>query len=389
MNTTRTNEEDSKASEEEWKINKPTKTEQTAEENSTKQSIIVNDKMPRRQGPPRKWLMDRISGQSKYNDRDRPPGPCCWVPPCVGWSPSFFETNACCRIFGGIGVGDNESFRFWCLHLGFVANIGAMLLTAYACLSISLQYFLLSKASLEILQITQTTGDTVDTITIFTGLQGVAIDDPTRATSSTGQQIMVGYDDFCEFSNDGLVRYLDPTMDCNSCSSNYFSMNSVFSILMSVATFFPTFFSQQLRLYSGYDVNCVKNSFTLLGIITILLNLNVMLTYFFLCSKESFYEDGTVFFDAVNNAYDAPPVDSIENYWKVQYQRKWGLGLILLVAGTGLKLIDVLCNLAIATPNVTRDPKEQDIYETIVFASPSSDIPTDDDENNVDDPDPF
>lgn len=153
-------------------------------------------------------------------------------------------------------------------------------------------------------------------------------------------------------------------------------------------------------MYSGYDVNCVKNSLSLLGIITILLNLNVILTYFFLCSNQSFYEDGTVFFDAENIAYyDTPPTDTNGFYWKVQYQRKWGWGLICLVAGTGLKLIDVLCNLAVATPTVTRDPKEQDIYETILFACPGDDVPTDDDdnndygnnadENNADGPDPF
>lgn len=346
--------------------------------------------MSSRPGPPEKWLMDRISGQSKYNDRERPPAPCCWVPPCVGWFPGLLETNGFCRIFGGMGVSNNESFRFWCLHLGFVANIGAMLLTAYACLSISLQYFLLSKASMEILEMIETAGEVSETVTIYTGLQGVAIDNPALAATSTGQQIVVGYDDFCAFSTGGLERYLDPTKDCDSCARNYFSVNAVVSLLISVATFFPTFFSQQLRMYSGYDVNYVKNSLTVLGVITIFLNLNVMLTYFYLCSNESFYRDGTVFFDQQGRAYqDAVPANTDEFYWKVQYQWKWGWGLIFLVAGTGLKLIDVLCNLAVPTPSVTRDRKEQDIYETIVFASPADDIPTDDDENNRDDADPL
>lgn len=335
--------------------------------------------------------MDRITGQSKYNDRERPPAPCCWVPPCVAWFPELLETNSCCKIFGGMGISTEESFRMLCLHMGFVANIGAMILTAYTCLSISLQYFLLSMASMEILEYTEMVQypnvgqESPETVTIYTGLQGVAMNNPSLATSPTGQQIVIGYDDFCAFSNDGLERYLDPTKDCSSCASTFFSMNAVLSILISVATFFPTFFSQQLRMYSGYDINCVKNFLTILGLVTIFLNLNVMLTYFYLCSKESFYRDGTIFFNEEGIASSVAPADGF--YWRVEYQWKWGWGLIFLVAGTALKLIDLLCNLAVPTPSVTRDRKEQDIYETIVFASPADD--TDDDEINQNDADPI
>jgi len=49
-----------------------------------------------------------------------------------------------------------------------------------------------------------------------------------------------------------------------------------------------------------------------------------------------------------------------------EYDWKWGWGLIILVAGTCLKFIDVVCNVIVPTPNVTRDRKEQEIYETIV-----------------------
>ena len=222
-------------------------------------------------------------------------------------------------------------------------------------------------------------------IDVYLGLRGVAINNP-ALVAATGQQVVVGYDQFCELSSSveegGFERYLDPaTKDCLSCSSDYFSMNAVISLLISVATFFPTFFSQQLRMYSGYDVNCVKNYLTAIGIVTILLNVNVMLTYFFFCSKESFYEDGTtVYFDIEGNVYynqqdelSSSSSSSSSYFYEVQYTWKWGWGLIFLVAGTSLKLIDVLCNIAVPTPNVTRDRKEQDIYETIVYASDGED----------------
>jgi len=274
-----------------------------------------------------------------------------------------------------------ESFRFCCLHLGFVANICAMTLTAYACLSISLEYFLLSKSSMETLAMKDLTGTISQTITVYFGLRGVAIEKPDMATRTITEQIVVDYDQFCDLASDGMDIYLDSSKDCGSCSSNNFSTNAVISLMMSVTLFFPTFFSQQLRMYSGYDVNCVKNWLTLIGLCTILLNLNVMLTYFYLCSKESFYEDGTVYFDELGNSYESWPIymqDSV--YHEITYERTWGVGLICLVAGTSLKLFDVFCNLAVPTPKVTHDRQEQEIYETIVYAAPGD--ATDDDENN-------
>merc|ERR1711904_526565 len=139
-------------------------------------------------------------------------------------------------------------------------------------------------------------------------------------------------------------------------------MNAVISILISVATFFPTFFSQQLRMYSGYDVNCVKVYLTVLGTVTILLNLNVILSYYFLCFQPSMLDDnGGGSSTAATNIITDPITKK-----RYEYDWKWGWGLIILVAGTCLKFIDVVCNVIVATPNVTRDRKEQEIYETIV-----------------------
>jgi len=49
-----------------------------------------------------------------------------------------------------------------------------------------------------------------------------------------------------------------------------------------------------------------------------------------------------------------------------------GWGLIVLIGATGLKVIDLLCNVSIPTPRVTRDRKEQEIYETIMFVDPDA-----------------
>jgi len=269
-----------------------------------------------------------------------------------------------------MGISNCEVFRFVCLHLGFIANILAMIATAYACLSISLEYFLLSKSPMEVVEANELTGKISETVTILLGLRGFAYENP----SMTEPQMVIGYDDLCVLGQVGL--YVDGSKDCESCADNYFSMNAVMSLMVSVPLFFPTFFSQQLRMYSSYDVNCVKNFLTILGVCTILLNLNVMLTYFYLCSKKSFYDDERVYFDQNLNTVGSEQ----DAYYVMEYSWRWGYGLISLIAGTGLKLIDVLCNIAVPTPTVTRNKTEQEIYETIVYADPDDENASTDDD---------
>jgi len=313
--------------------------------------------------------MDRIQGQSKYNDRERPPAPCCWVSPVVGWCPRLLETNILCSGIGRMGFSQNEFFRFACLHVGFVANIIAMLATSYAAMAISLEYFILSKSSMEILEARDLKGNLGEVVTIYLGLRGVAFDQPSLASTPLGRQSVFDYDDLCALSGSNSGMYFDDRKDCESCASDYFSMNAVISLLVAVPLFFPTFFSQQLRMYSGYDVNCTKNFLSLLSLCIVLLNLNVMLSYFFLCSKESFYEEDKVYLGPlgtrVSNEADA--------YYEMEFTWTWGWGLIALIAGTVLKVIDLLCNIAVPTPKVAWDRKEQDIYETILFVDPGVD----------------
>jgi hypothetical protein len=315
--------------------------------------------------PPKKWLMDRVQGQSKYNNNERPPNPCCWVSPFVGYFPKLFETNLCCRSFGSIGCfSGNELFRFYILHFGFLCNVIALLMTSYAALSISLEYFLLSKSAFQEINITETVFNdgaafSTTTNTVYLGLSGIGIEK---------QQIVIVYNDLCAYTSLAILNLTaDNGNGCNWIGCfKYFSMNCIISILLSIATFFPTFFMTQLRMYSGYDINCVKNTLSLVGIITVLLNLNVILSYFFLCARSAFYQDDeTVYFDGEgDNPSFVQPTD-VSYYIETNYEWKWSWGLIMLVAGTGLKLIDVLCNIFVSTPTITRDIKEQEVYENI------------------------
>jgi hypothetical protein len=229
------------------------------------------------------------------------------------------------------------------------------MLTAYSCLAISDDFSVLRKSSFQELVITQVNGAFSETIKMFVGLRAAALDTP---VSGVGQ-VVVDFDQFCELLGDGMEQYVNP-LDCNDCQD--VSGNMVGSLLFSVATFFPTFFSEQLRMYSGYDVNCTKCFVTILSILTVLLNLNVIISYAVVCGP-SFY-DGTVFYDANGNVVppDAPAQDIL---YEANFNWDYGYGFITLVVATCLKFIDLMINICIQTPTVTRDQREQEIYETI------------------------
>ncbi|KAG7370598.1 hypothetical protein IV203_019168 [Nitzschia inconspicua] len=306
-------------------------------------------------GPaPRKWLMDRIQGQSKYGERgERPPCPCCWVPPPVGWCPALLETNFFCKCWGAFGISNSESARFWCLNLAFLLNLCAMLLTAYSCLAISEDFFVLSKASFHELRRTEVNGALSETIVMFVGLRAAALENPVADVG----QVVVHFDQFCDLAGEGIERYMDAD-DCNACQN--VSTNMVIALMISVATFLPTFVSEQLRMYSGYDVNCVKAYLTILGVVTLLLNISVIVSFLIVCFP-SFY-GGAVSFDREGNILLSTPQ---ENEIAVNFDWTWGYGLTILVAATGAKALDVFLNACVPTPNVTRDRREQDVYESI------------------------
>ena len=92
--------------------------------------------------------MDRIHGESKYGERDRPDCPCCYVPPPVGWCPDVMETNAFCRFWGWVGCFAGEKSRCCVIHIGFFANLAGCILVIYAALGIIEDYDVLTKTSM-------------------------------------------------------------------------------------------------------------------------------------------------------------------------------------------------------------------------------------------------
>ena len=241
------------------------------------------------------------------------------------------------------------------MNMAFLLNLCGLMLTIYSLLAISDDFIVLTKAGFQEMVWRREGNAEEDAVSLWVGLRSLALQNP----NGLSQQQVVYFDEFCALADDGIERYVRPS-DCDMCEN--ISMNMIISLMVSVVTFVPAFFSEQLRMYSGYDVNCVKAYLTCLGIITVLLNANVIVSFWFGCGQSFF--DGTVNYDSSGNVLpDDANEDDIAATIKIE--TTWGYGLITLVCATGLKFLALVFNVCIPTPNVTRDRKEQEIYESI------------------------
>lgn len=200
---------------------------------------------------------------------------------------------------------------------------------------------------------TERDGKIPDSIVLDIGLRAVALDNPFTGVD----RVVVGFDKFCLASEEGLQRYLNPD-DCGSCDEQ--SYNFCISAILAVISFIPTFFTDILRMFSGYDVNCQKFFGTFFSFLTILLALNVLITFKFYCG-DVFYKN-QVYLDINGNRVFS---DDPEREYTIDYNYTWGWGLMMMFIGACLKFVEVVAHICIPTPTVTRDLKEQQIYEVV------------------------
>jgi hypothetical protein len=265
------------------------------------------------------------------------------------------EENIFCKVWGRLGLirPENETARFWLLHLGFIANFVGFFLTLYSCLAITdSNYGILKAASFSSAVLTEpnvpnsTLAGAVDV-----GLRAAALVLPNR----DGPNVV----NFCDMSSETLSLYLDDGVDCGGCQD--VSSGMVLSVVVSAITFIPSLSTDILRMYSNYDVNCQKGFSTLFATVTLVLSLFTLLTYNRSCFA-GFY-DGDVPFDAEFNAIQKD--SSEEPTHVIKFDWSIGPGLICLYTGTLLKSVDLFCNLLVPSPNITRDHKEQWDYEAL------------------------
>lgn len=144
---------------------------------------------------------------------------------------------------------------------------------------------------------------------------------------------------------------------CDICADA--SSGLVVTSIVAVITYLPSIFTNILRLYYSYDVNCQKTMGIVSNLFSVSLSLYTWWGYRNKCFSALF--DGILFFDK-----DWAPVMSNDEKVALFYiDFGWGPGpgYICVIVATFLKIIDIVCHVLLTTPTITRDLQEQVDYE--------------------------
>jgi hypothetical protein len=178
----------------------------------------------------------------------------------------------------------------------------------------------------------------------------VAFDNPT----TVGEQVY-NFDEFCN-QTELASRYLDEDQ-CDSCGD--VSSGLVITLALSLIAVLPSITTDVLRMFPNYDLNCQKFWGSAVSMFSMLMSLSTYLSYQNQCF-ESFY-DGNIYFDANLTALD----DDTGAVYLANFDWKAGNGLICLFVATAIKVVDILANVLVPTPTITRNRKEQEEYEAL------------------------
>lgn len=318
----------------------------------------------RKNAPPRQYIRDRCDGTSKSGE-SRPPLRPCLPPPCVKWCPSVFEQNPCCEFAGGCGLikPDDAKWRRILCRVGLASNLVGFALTIVACFSISLHFDTLMRTAFSF-------GWSVSNNPIFPGievgigLRGVAL----RRAFGTPREVVWTFDDFCDRSfRTGTVNYFGDGV-CQGCAET--SSGLVGTLIMSLITYLPNFFTDITRMYVNYDVNCQKVSGSFVTLASMIMSLYTWQGYVQSCFGV-FYE-GVIPYSTEGAAVPWEEFLAMTDDEKkllilvsMDYNWKAGPGLICIVTATILKVVDIICNMMVPTPTITRNREEQQEYEVL------------------------
>jgi hypothetical protein len=310
----------------------------------------------------RQYLIDRTNGTSKLGDGSKPPCCLCYVPKPVVWFAYYIEQNRPFEWLGKFGFFPSLRARRICIGLGLVCNVLCLGLSIYVCFAISTTDF-------DLLWITAFTSGHVDYTTIDgdrqnfelrVGIRAVAMESTTGRSGSQGEEEIIPFDQFCD-----LVQPILNPGECGDCDAA--SASIMATLFISVVMCIPSITTSVLRLYPHYDCNCQKVFGGFAAIISVGFAIYTFMIYQFRCFRSLGFgsicinpSNGDIV-DAFLNGVTCPT-----DYVLVQRLFYAGPGWIALSTASGLKILDMLFNLAIPTPSICRNADEQREYELLV-----------------------
>jgi hypothetical protein len=248
---------------------------------------------------------------------------------------------------------ESIKMRNYLFAFGLFANIISLALTIFGFMAASNDFERLQRASFSsgtVMVSNITTNELVAEITMDIGLKAVAFDNPT----TVGKQVY-NFDQFCN-QTELASRYLDEEQ-CDSCGD--VSSGLIMTLALSLVAILPSITTDVLRMYPNYDLNCQKFWGSTVSTFSLLMSLSTFLRYQNQCF-DSFY-DGMIYFDANLTALD----DDTGAVFLANFDWKAGNGLICLFVATFIKVVDILANVLVPTPTITRNRKEQEEYEAL------------------------
>ena len=309
---------------------------------------------------PKAYILHRTNGKGRSHpvpdgeddDIDRKP-PCfvCYIPAPVYHLAAILEQNKFCEAFGRIGSKNfNYQKRRELLLFGVAANVLSFLLSLFACLSISLKFNHIVAAGFSKGFAYIPSAD-LPTSGIWIGLRGVAIRNfqgqaVINDSYVEGDQV-IEFDSFCDYVDEGLPTYMDPD-DCDSCAEA--SSGLITAVIMATLLTLPNIFTDILRMYPNYDLNCQKFFGSILNLASAASSLYAYRGYADLCFKK-FYAEGQV--------------SEGESMLEVMFLWRPGNGLICIIVATILKGIDIIIMLMIPTPDIAHKRSLQESYEVL------------------------
>lgn len=276
------------------------------------------------------YLSDRCNGKSE--GPDRPPLPPCWVPPCVMCCPSFLERNSFCFKFGGVGCFDG-AIRQTLMKVGLCSSVLTMILYIVGAVAVSESADSIKFTSYSAADFKHAINGVTTEYKLHVGLTALVVESPGQADQ------VIDFKDMCATDQTGASTYVDPT-NCDSCEKA--SGEMVFTAILAVITCLPNIFTDILRMYTNYDVNCQKFWGVFVGMISLLSSLNTFASYSNTCYKSM--RTGT--FTMADGA-------TVETNWSA------GPGFICSVLGTIIKLVDIIIHLIVPTPEFVRNREAQ------------------------------
>jgi hypothetical protein len=204
----------------------------------------------------------------------------------------------------------------------------------------------------------------IPTIHLAIGLRAVAL----QNWVTVGTDI-VRFSEFCELVGAGLFQYIEPD-HCDYCEG--VSLALAITLILSLLGYIPTLLTDVLRLYPNYDVNCQKAFASFFSLFSLAMAIRTWKHYENNCFYEFYQGDRTFPVNATDLGSFAHPdwsngtsSDMIPETVLIHFEWHKGAGLLALQIGALLKVVDIIVNVLIPTPNITRDHEEQAAYEAL------------------------